>query len=204
MIRRGLCAAALLLLALCLPEEGLAHRVTVFAWPQGTQVLGECAFSRGSPVRQGRILVQDAANGAPVLECRTDDQGRFQFPIPGTPVKAGHGLRITVMAGEGHQDSTELTAEELRGTAVPSLPAADSTHSAPAASPPAAPAQEVPGLTADQVREIVETALDSRLEPLYRRLAANEEAGPSLRDIVGGLGWILGLAGLAAYCRRRK
>jgi nickel transport protein len=34
-------------------------------------------------------------------------------------------------------------------------------------------------------------------------LAEQTEAGPNLRDIIGGIGWIFGLIGVAAYFRRR-
>lgn len=215
---------------LCLPEAGQAHRVNIFAWVQGSQIVGECAFNRGSGVRHGCIVVLDAVNDAQLVECRTDDQGHFQFPIPEAAVRAGHGIRIVIMAGEGHQNSTEVPLEDLRGGAAageaeapgmaagsggmpektPAVPAAEAVggsagpSAAPAAVRSQAVAAEEAGLTAARVQQIVETALDRRLEPIYRYLAAREEAGPSLKDIVGGIGWILGLAGIAAYCRRRS
>ena len=34
-------------------------------------------------------------------------------------------------------------------------------------------------------------------------LASQFDAGPSLKDIVGGIGWIFGLVGVAAWFRRR-
>lgn len=242
---RTLCALVLLGV-LCLPEAGQAHRVNIFAWSQGAQIVGECAFNRGSGVRQGRIVVQDAVSGAQLLECRTDDQGRFRFPIPEAAVRAEHGIRITIMAGEGHQNHMEVPLEDLRGGAASVVESAardiavdaarqgraedarraragsgmlqQTATAAPAPeelaesaggrgaaveSSPAVAAGEA-GLTAAQIRQIVETALEQRLEPFYRYLAAREEAGPSLKDIVGGIGWILGLVGIAAYCRRRS
>ena len=35
-------------------------------------------------------------------------------------------------------------------------------------------------------------------------LAASQEKGPSMSEIIGGIGYILGLVGLGAYVRYRK
>jgi nickel transport protein len=39
---------------------------------------------------------------------------------------------------------------------------------------------------------------------LTRMIAASQEKGPTMSDIVGGLGYIIGLVGLGAYVRYRK
>ena len=58
--------------------------------------------------------------------------------------------------------------------------------------------------TPDEVRAIVNAALDAKLGPIRRDLAAQVNAGPSLRDIIGGIGWILGLAGIGLYFKGRR
>ncbi len=59
------------------------------------------------------------------------------------------------------------------------------------------------GATPEDVERIVNAALDAKLSPIKRLLGEQVEAGPSLRDIIGGIGWIFGLIGVAAYFRRR-
>ena len=59
-------------------------------------------------------------------------------------------------------------------------------------------------LSRKDVEAIVDAALDRHLAPLRRALAAGNEAEPSLRDIVGGLGWIMGLVGIGLYFSRRR
>ena len=54
------------------------------------------------------------------------------------------------------------------------------------------------------MRAIVNAALDAKLGPIRRDLAAQVNAGPSLRDIIGGIGWILGLAGIGLYFKGRR
>ena len=56
---------------------------------------------------------------------------------------------------------------------------------------------------AAEIERIVDAALDAKLSPIKRMLAEQTEAGPNLRDIIGGIGWIFGLIGVAAYFRRR-
>ena len=59
------------------------------------------------------------------------------------------------------------------------------------------------GATPAEIERIVDAALDAKLSPIKRMLAEQTEAGPNLRDIIGGIGWIFGLIGVAAYFRRR-
>ena len=51
---------------------------------------------------------------------------------------------------------------------------------------------------------IFSALLDSRLSPVKRQLAEMRTDEPGLREIVGGMGWFVGLAGLALYFRSRQ
>lgn len=187
-----------------------AHRVNIFAYVEGNDVVVECGFNRSSKVKQGTIEVFDAETGKKLLEGKTDGNGVFRFPVPSADVRAGHGLRIHVDAGEGHQNDWTMDAVELAGT-TPELTAA----TAPAAAAPASPAalDAAPAFlsssisptwaTPADVERIVNKALDARLAPVNRMLAEQVEAGPGFVDIVGGIGWIFGLIGVAAYFKRR-
>jgi len=52
------------------------------------------------------------------------------------------------------------------------------------------------------VRQEVGAVVQEQLQPLRRELRALQKQGPSVADIVGGIGWILGLAGVAVLVRR--
>lgn len=88
-------------------------------------------------------------------------------------------------------------------TAAASLPASpdkdDSTSSAQAAAVLSGPCA-----TPADVQRIVDAALDAKLAPLKRDLAAQRNAGPGLTEIIGGIGWLLGLAGMGLYFRGRR
>jgi nickel transport protein len=49
----------------------------------------------------------------------------------------------------------------------------------------------------------IEKALDKKLAPVVRMLAEMQEQKVRLIDVLGGLGYIFGLVGVAAYFKRR-
>ena len=193
-----ICAGGLcLMLLLVFAGAAQAHRVNIFAWLEGETVRVECSFRRDSPVRQGTVIVFDAQTGTELLQGRTDGQGAFAFPVPAV-VRQGHGLRIRILAGEGHQNEWQMDAAEFSSL----LPAAGTGTTVPVAE------DGTGGVTATlsrkDVEAIVDAALDRHLAPVRRALAAGSEAEPGLRDIVGGLGWIMGLVGIGLYFSRRR
>ena len=180
------------MLAVAFVPYAQAHKVTIFAWAEGGKVFTQSKFSGGKEVKGGRVAVY-GPDGKLLLEGRTDDSGEFSFTPP-----AITDLKIVLIAGMGHQNSWTLSAAELGGQP----PVADS---APEPSPSAAPPTDaVAGLTAGQVEAIVARQLDEKLAPLTRMIAESREKGPSLSDIFGGIGYIIGLVGLGAYVRYRR
>lgn len=206
-----LAAAAVCLLTLWAAAPALAHRVNIFAYVDGRDIVVECAFSRSAKVRQGLVEVFDAATDAKLLEGRTNDDGEFRFPVPAADIRNGHGLRLHINAGEGHRNTWTIDAAELDGASSPAVSAAPAEASAPSgtsanASPaaPSVPPARGAWATPEDVERIVNEALDTRLAPVKRLLAEQSEAGPDLADVIGGIGWIFGLAGVAACFRRRR
>ena len=54
------------------------------------------------------------------------------------------------------------------------------------------------------MRAIVNAALDAKLGPIRRDLAAQVNAGPDIQEIIGGIGWSLGLVGIGLYFKGRR
>jgi len=78
-------------------------------------------------------------------------------------------------------------------------PAAAAQDSAARAAPGAAAAQ----LPAD-IEKAIEKALDKKLAPILRTLAEMQEQKVRPTDVLGGLGYIFGLVGVAAYFKRPR
>lgn len=175
-----------------------AHKVTLFAWVEGDRVYTESKFSGGKRVKNGTVTVFDSA-GNPLLEGKSDDNGEFSFPTPEVD-----GLTIVISAGMGHRNQWTLGAAEL-GTAAGD-PAATTAAAVPAVDGPPDPVSPtVPiGLDAAEVEAIVARQLEEKLRPLTHMVAESRENEPDLADILGGIGYILGLVGLGAYVRYRR
>jgi nickel transport protein len=65
-------------------------------------------------------------------------------------------------------------------------------------------AKSVSGALEESVSSAVRAELQRELTPIRRELAAATETGPSLTDILGGLGWIIGMGGIVAWARSRR
>ncbi len=66
------------------------------------------------------------------------------------------------------------------------------------------PAPAGQALTRAELTEVVEAAVETKIAPMRRMLLDQEEGGPGLTEILGGIGYLFGLAGLLAYARSRK
>ena len=186
----GLVASLGLVLALAPIAE--AHKVYVFAWVEGNTVHTESYFGSNSKVQDGVVRVYDIA-GKKLLEGRTNKQGEFVFDAPQQT-----DLRIVIEAGMGHRGEYLLKAEEFSGVLdKESKPANHEEDKDVPASPVAA--------DAEKIRNIVEQALDARLKPIIRELAAGrKEKGPGITEIIGGIGYIFGLMGVIMYFMSKK
>jgi len=185
-----------LILALA-PALAVAHRVNIFAHVEGGDIVVECSYSKSKRVKHGRIEVRDAVSQDLLLQGETDENGLFRFPVPAAARQAGSGLRILLQAGEGHKNEWTVEASEFMSgsttAAVSDTPAPTPTAQAVPASTPHT------GLTRADLEEV----LDARLAPIKRAALEQSEADPGLREIVGGIGWIFGLIGVAAYFKSR-
>jgi nickel transport protein len=190
--RKAITLLTLTVIVFSCSGNALAHRVTVFAWVEGDTVFTESKFGAGQPVKDGEILVLDEA-GNRLLTGKTDNEGEFSFPIP-----QKSALKVVLNASMGHRaewfiplrdvDQGEMMPSENVGTTA----AASETRSAsPATASPA------------ELEKIVEKVLDRKLKPIHRMLADIGSSGPSFRDIFGGIGYIFGLMGVAAWFRYR-
>ncbi len=170
-------------------SPAIAHKINIFAWVEGQTVLTESYFTGGKMIEGGLVEVFSPA-GQKLLEGRTDQKGEFSFKL-----SQKTDLLLVLTASMGHKSDFTLKVENADEAA----PSAESAKTKGELSPDT--------ITVDmrQLRTVMEEALDLRLKPIYRSLAdAQREESPSLTDIVGGLGYIIGIMGLVLYVRSRK
>lgn len=196
-----------------LAGPALAHKVRIFAYAEGDTIIGETAFSGGRAPKDSKIIVRDAASGKTLLTTRTDDHGEFSFPIPEEARQKGLDLLIVVNVGEGHRGQWKLTADEyLDQPPSPATGPTPATTLRVGPDPAALTAGERDGTLArpemvavdeTMLRRVMEEILDRKLGPIKRMLAESRDQGPRIQDILGGIGYLIGLAGFLAYFKAK-
>jgi nickel transport protein len=204
---RSLVLVASLFFLLAAPAPAWAHKVNVFAYVEGKQVVVEGYFADGRKCRDSAVEVLDR-QGNKLLEGKTNEEGRFAFS---TPVHAD--LLIRLNASSGHQAEYTVPAEDLPGgePAAPlSRKEAMLPATKPAASAPPEPAQAEDAallgrsdIDAAALEEMIDRAVARQVTPLRRALEEERERRRVV-DIIGGIGYIIGLMGLIAYFRSRR
>jgi len=193
-----LCLVAALMLLTA--GAALAHRVNVFAWVEGDTVFVECKYPDGTKVHEGVIRVLDSASKE-LLSGKTNDKGEFSFKVPKLD-----DLTVVLEAGMGHRGDWPLSRQDLSPAGVaPGQTSPAASQPAPKTEAPAAkelfPAAASP-LPAG-IDQAIEKALDKKLAPVMKMLAEMHEQKVRLTDVLGGLGYIFGLVGVAAYFKRK-
>ncbi len=179
----------LFILSSALPA--LAHRIQVLAYPNGGEIVVEATVGEAQPVTRGsEVTVSKTISGEVLLRGETDRQGRFTFPVP--ELSPNTGLLITVNSGMGHVGSSTLPPEELKGQQV-SEPAKTKKSKASSLSP-----------EEQRLSDLVSRAVAREVEPLKHMLAKEMDPRPSMRDIIGGIGWLVGIGGLLAALKKKR
>ncbi len=63
---------------------------------------------------------------------------------------------------------------------------------------------EASSVNLNQMRDVLDQSLERRLGPVLKMFAESQDKAPTLHDILGGIGYILGLLGLASYIHFRR
>ncbi|RZB37161.1 MAG: nickel transport protein [Desulfobacteraceae bacterium Eth-SRB2] len=167
--------------------SAMAHKVMIFAWVEGDTVFTESKFSGGKKAINAPVVIFDK-NGKKLLEGKTDNKGKFSFKIPKVT-----DLRIVLNAAMGHKAEWTVPESEIRESGdIVEKKSADETSGLTTVR-----------LSKEEVRKIVEDSLDKKLRPIVRMITESKNTKPSLTEIIGGIGYIFGLMGVALYFMNR-
>ncbi len=181
------------------PAPAFAHKLYVFA-PSitGATIHGRAYFPGDVPAQKIDVIVRDPAGGE-LGRTTTDDEGNFTFTagkrvdhylVAETP--DGHSGQYIVRAA-ALPDSLPADVPAGSGGSQVASPATD--H---ASRPAAAGKEDEPTVVRDQLTEL------GKQVDLLRQQVYDSEERLRLRDILGGIGFIFGLAGLALYMKARQ
>lgn len=200
---RPLFLVFMLLGFMLLSDVAQAHRVNLFAWVEGDSVHLQAKFGGGRKAQNALVEVYNA-QGAKLLEGKTNASGEFSFPIP-----EQSDLKIVLLAGMGHRAEWTIPKKEIQNALTNTKaepPASEERGSEKAVSLDRGNLKKPPkkiALYSDELQVMIEAALDKKLKPMLKMLAESRDKGPTFKDIMGGIGYILGLVGLGAYVRYR-
>jgi nickel transport protein len=200
-MKRLLLALALIFAAL--PAE--AHRLKLFATVVDGTMSGYGFFVGGGRAGNVDLVVKDAA-GAEVARLKTDDTGSFSY----RPASPG-AYRLALDAGDGHESEVAIDADRFAAGETPAAapvqtPIAPEVAAPAPPSPPPPPAldaADLARLVAAEVDKAAERAVARQIRPLLEAYDA-AEARIRINDILGGLGWIMGLVGISAWILARR
>jgi nickel transport protein len=174
---RSFLFGALLLFALVNSGPAWAHKFRLFAAVVGTEVQGQAYFSGG--VHPADVTVElRTQSGAILAQGITDQNGSFTIPLPANAPTENLSLQAKVDGHRAEWQLAPLTTEPPSQTPAPQT-----------------------NLSESQVTAI-EVALARQILPLRAQVDQLENT-IWLHDILGGLGWLVGLAGLFVWWRSR-
>ena len=170
-----------------------AHQLNVFAHVEGNTVQGEVYSHGHTPAPDATVSIFDP-EGEKLGETTTDERGKFSFDVR---FRCDHWL--VVDAGGGHGAQYTVAADEL-----------------PDDLPPRGSKTSSPRKRADKTAKPLSThhthsappddrALAEKLEALRKQVVglrkdlAEYKEKVRLQDVLGGIGYILGIMGLAFY-----
>lgn len=172
-------------LAVCMlsPLSALAHKLNLFTFVEGNQISVEAYFPDGKKARNSDVQILDT-QGQVLVSGVTDERGVYLYAAP-----TQMAMRIVVNAGLGHQAEYDLSVEEWSGNAE---------ITAPEIQPSTPPSNNNP----DPAPVGLQRAVAQAIKPLALEIAQLRQR-TTLADIIGGIGFIIGILGFIAYWKAR-
>lgn len=201
-----------LIITCLLATSAFAHRVNIFAWAEGTTVHTESFFSSGNRAQNSAVTATDKKTGRTIAKGVTNSNGEWSFIIPAEAAKAKDPIIISLDAGQGHAGSWTMEADDFAEATPKSVPATNvqpnETVKTQTPAQKTADAAATVTLTKKELDELIRNAVRQELIPVKAQVAKLNaqilQPATSMKDIFGGIGYILGLLGLAAFMQYRK
>ena len=214
--RSGRLSATVLAVALGLTVTTtvFAHNVVSGVYADGMRIEGEVGFSNGSMAEAGVVVEVLNESGEKLGETVLTDDGMFVY-LADTVQKylfkanlsSGHIAEMVIEADELSDDevvsvSSPVSDEESAKSAAE----LDNVETKNEVTEKTAPQNAVtigPGISVSELQSIVRSAVAQQVRPLQKELRAYKEK-VMFRDIAGGLGFIFGLFGVAAWMASKR
>lgn len=190
---------------LFLYSYGFAHKVNLFVFREGEKVSGEGYFANGAPCMKCAIEVY-TLKGKKIAQTTTDEKGRFEVRI-----KEKEPLLVRLIAGEGH-----LAEEKLEGSIEGASNDKTKENITKKESFDLQNKKDVENIKINNSKNV---EIDREMLKGVVKEVLSEELGSfkenflelkkdlnrvMFQDIIGGIGYIIGVLGLLAMLKARK
>jgi nickel transport protein len=137
------------------------------------------------------------SQGNELLKGSTDEKGAFSFKVPKRT-----DLKIVLKASMGHRAECRITAAQIEAAAHDLSQEAVSLTHTKGSRETSAGATVV--LSREEIQTLIDQSLEKKLAPIMSALSQQVGRGPWVSQVIGGLGYILGLVGVALYVASRR
>ncbi|MFN3505760.1 MAG: hypothetical protein ACK4Y7_06125 [Caldimicrobium sp.] len=167
-----------------------AHKVSTYAYREGDKIFGECYFVDGSPCKNSKVEVYDS-KGKKIDELSTDERGEYSFTT-----KERGTIKVVISAGEGHRTEYTLEGPPEKREIKERSPSKEENKSS----------HYQASIDKEEIREIIDEALEVKLQGLRNEIMdlRKEINRVSLREIIGGIGYIVGVWAIIMLLKRKK
>jgi len=169
-----------------------AHKVQMFAYPEGDRIYVEGYFPDGRKAKNSKVTVYDTETGKVVFEGTTDREGKISFKAP----EAGK-LKIVLNAGLGHRAEYTINVGDTTSSRDISQDESDNI------SDDNTGRKVSTAIDSKDLQIVVERAVGEAIRPLMRSVA-EMKGKTQLSEVIGGIGYIFGIMGIVLYFKSRN
>ena len=183
---KGLRLTAVLLASCLFDSSAQAHRLKLFATLEDGTISGYAFFVGSGRAQDADLRITDA-KGTEVAALRTDAKGAYAWKAPDAQT-----YRLVANTGDGHVADATIDARRFTGLTAQTAETTDDDETVPAST-----------VNAAQIERIVDAAVARQMRPLIEAYEA-AEGRTRFNDVMGGIGMIIGLAGLSLWAQARR
>jgi nickel transport protein len=201
---------ALMIAIVFFAEVAFAHKIHIYAWVKGDTVYTQSYAGGKKAVKNGKILVLDNDENT-ILTGMTNSKGEFSFKIP-----KESELKVVIDDGMGHRAHWTIPIDEVRNVEHKHEHEVKETDAMPVPTRQnKVQKQEAvvmvnhlqsPCLSSEELKKVVERVVDKKMKVVVAKFdkAMKDNSESTITDILGGIGYILGLVGIGAYFNYRR
>jgi nickel transport protein len=198
-LRRELAAAfSLTMVLMALAPLASAHKVNVFAWVEEDTIHVEGYFVGNKKAQDSLVEVFDST-GKKLLDGRTDQQGEFSFKVPKIT-----DLKIVLTASMGHKNDFVIPMSELQEVSSQTRGESVNRTEPMPSEQKIVFGQTVSAVDFAQMEAVLDKVLDRKFTTLSRLIRETRPKGPTVSEVIGGIGYIFGLMGVVLYFMSKK